>query len=57
MPARCAACHNCGECKFWADSISFKENKEYKVIINGLKLDVEKKKWTGLYLFCISPGC
>jgi hypothetical protein len=54
-PARCVACRNCRECKFRADSISFKENKEYKVIINGLKLDVEKKKWTAFYPFCVSP--
>jgi hypothetical protein len=54
-PNRCAACRNCRECKFWADSISFKENKEYEVIINGLKLDVEKKKWTASYPFCVSP--
>ncbi len=40
---------------FCADSISFKENKEYKAIINGLQLDVEKKKWTASYPFCISP--
>jgi hypothetical protein len=45
-PAICAACRNCKECKFRADSICFKENKEYEVIINGLQLDVEKKKWT-----------
>jgi hypothetical protein len=54
-PARCAACRNCRECKFQADSISFKENKEYEVIINVLKLDVEKKKWTASYPFCVSP--
>ncbi len=54
-PARCAACHNCRECKFRADSISFKENKEYEVIINGLKLDVEMKMWTASYPFCVSP--
>jgi hypothetical protein len=35
-PSRCAACQNCKECKFRADSISFKENREYEVIINGL---------------------
>jgi hypothetical protein len=35
-PSWCAACRNCKECKFRADSISFKENREYEVIINGL---------------------
>ncbi len=54
-PARCAACRNCRECKFRVDSISFKENKEYKVIINRLKMDVEKKKWIASYPFCVSP--
>jgi hypothetical protein len=34
----------CAACKFRADSISFKENKEYEVIINCLKQDVENKK-------------
>ncbi len=27
------------ECKFKVDFVSFKENKEYKTILNGLKLD------------------
>jgi hypothetical protein len=31
-------------CKFRADSISFKENKEYEVIINRLKLEVEESR-------------
>jgi hypothetical protein len=53
--AMCAACWNCKECKFRADSISFKKNKEYEVIINCLKQDVENKKWTGLYPFSILP--
>jgi hypothetical protein len=39
MLARCVACQNSKEYKFRADSISFKENKEYKVIINGLQLE------------------
>jgi hypothetical protein len=54
-PARGAAYRNCRECKFWADSITFKENKEYEVILNGLHLDKEKKKWTAPYPFCVSP--
>jgi hypothetical protein len=54
-PAKCQAFQNCKECKFRADSISFKENKEYEVIIDGLKLDVDKKKWTAWYPFCVSP--
>jgi hypothetical protein len=54
-PARCAAYQNCRECKFRADSITFKENKEYEVILYGLHLDEEKKKWTASYPFCVSP--
>jgi hypothetical protein len=45
-PARCAEYRNCRECKFWADSITFKENKEYEFILNWLHLDEGKKKWT-----------
>jgi hypothetical protein len=41
--------------KVQADSISIKESKEYEVIINGPKLDVDKKKWTASYLVCVSP--
>jgi hypothetical protein len=42
--SRCTKCQNCREFKFQADSISFKENPEFKVILNGLLLDVKKKK-------------
>jgi hypothetical protein len=51
--ATCEACRNCKECKFRSDSISFRENREYEVIISGLQLDVDKKKWTAS--FCVSP--
>jgi hypothetical protein len=54
-PARCAACQNCKECKFRAEYISFNDNKEYDEIINGLKLDVETKKQTVSYPFCVLP--
>jgi hypothetical protein len=53
-PAKCKVCQTCKECKFRADSISFKENKEYKVIINEYQLGVGKKKWTAIYPFCVS---
>jgi hypothetical protein len=45
MPARCASFRNCKECKFGADSITFKENNEYEMILNG-------PSWTGS---CVSP--
>jgi hypothetical protein len=54
-PARCATCRSCKECKFLAEAVSFKENKEYEVILKGLSLDVEKKKWTASYPFKVSP--
>jgi hypothetical protein len=50
--AQCTACQNC---KFRADSISLKENKEYEVILNRLQLDVQKKKRTASYPFCVFP--
>jgi hypothetical protein len=42
-PAHYAACRNCKECKFRAEMVSF---KEYETILNGLTLDIERKKWT-----------
>jgi hypothetical protein len=50
-PARCIACRSCKECQFRAASISFKENKEYKVILNRQQLDPE----TALYPFHVFP--
>jgi hypothetical protein len=36
--------------KVQADCISIKESKVYEVIVNRLKLDVDKRKWTASYL-------
>jgi hypothetical protein len=41
--------------KVQADCISIKESKEYEVIVNRLKLDVDKRKWTASYLVFVSP--
>jgi hypothetical protein len=43
LPRRCPACRNCKECQFRMDSLTFKENTEYEVILNKLHLDVERK--------------
>jgi hypothetical protein len=56
MPRRCKNCLKCKECQFRADSLTFKENQEYQVILDGLKFDAERKKWTASYPFCIPPS-
>ncbi len=53
MPRRCKNCLKCRECQFRADSLSFKENQEYQVILDGLKFDEKNRKWTASYPFCI----
>jgi hypothetical protein len=50
-PCRCPACKNCKECQFRMDSLSFKENAEYEIILSKLKLDVNRKKWVAGYPF------
>jgi hypothetical protein len=44
LPRRCSACRNCKECQFCMDSLTFKENTEYEVILSKLRLDVERKQ-------------
>ncbi len=56
MPRRCKNCLKCKECQFRADSLTFKENQEYQVILDGLKFDAKRKKWTAAYPFCIPPS-
>ncbi len=36
VPGRCPACRNCKECQFCMDSLTFKENAEYEVILSKL---------------------
>ena len=55
VPRRCPSCRHCKECQFKMDCLSFKENKELEVIMDGLVLDVEAKKWTAAYPFCEKP--
>ncbi len=51
LPRRCPACKNCKECQFQMDSLSFKENTEYEIILSKLKLDEKRKKWMAGYPF------
>jgi hypothetical protein len=51
LPRRCPACRNCKECQFRMDSLTFKENTEYEVILSKLQLDVERKQWIAGYPF------
>jgi hypothetical protein len=51
VPRRCPACRNCKECQFRMDSLTFKENEEYEVLLSKLRLDVERKKWIAGYPF------
>jgi hypothetical protein len=44
IPRRCCACKNCKECKFHMNSLSFKENTDYEIILSKLKLNEERKK-------------
>jgi hypothetical protein len=45
----------CKKCKFRADSLSFKENQKYRVILDGLKVIGTRGKWTATYPFRIPP--
>jgi hypothetical protein len=51
VPRRCPACRNCKECQFRMDSLTFKENLEYEVILSKLRLDVGRKRWVAGYPF------
>jgi hypothetical protein len=51
LPRRCPACRNCKECQFRMDSLTFKENTKYEVILNKLHLDVGREQWIAGYLF------
>jgi len=55
IPRRCATCRGCKECQFRARSLSFKEDREYLVIVDGLKFDEKKKQWIASYPFFDSP--
>ncbi len=54
MPRRCTSCLNCKVCKFRANLLTFNENQEYQVILDGLKYYEKRKKWTASH-FTASP--
>ncbi len=37
LPRRCTSCQKCKECKFRTDSLTFKEDQEYQMILEGLE--------------------
>jgi hypothetical protein len=45
LPRRCTSCQKCKECKFRTDSLTFKEDQEYQVILEGLKFNKERGRW------------
>jgi hypothetical protein len=47
----CPDCKNCKECQFRMDSLTFKENTEYEIIVSKLRLDVDRKTWVAGYPF------
>ena len=42
LPPRCTSCRRCKECKFRTDSLTFKEDQEYQIILEGLKFIKER---------------
>ncbi len=55
LPRRCTSCHKCKECKFRTDCLTFKEDEEYRIILEGLKFDKERGRWRATYPFHIPP--
>jgi hypothetical protein len=56
LPRRCPSCKNCKECQFRTSAVSYKEDQEFHVILDGLKFDEERRKWTASYPFFIPPS-
>jgi hypothetical protein len=56
LPRRCPSCKNCKECQFRTSAVSYKEDQEFHVILEGLKFDEERRKWTASYPFFIPPS-
>jgi hypothetical protein len=53
---RCTSCRRCKECKFRKDSLTFKEDQEYQIILEGLKFIEERGRWRATYPFHIPPS-
>jgi hypothetical protein len=56
LPRRCTSCRRCKECKFRTDCLTFKEDQEYKIILEGLKFNKERGRWRATYPFHIPPS-
>ncbi len=56
LPRRCPSCKNCKECQFRTSAVSYKEDQEFHVILEGLKFSEERRKWTASYPFFIPPS-
>ncbi len=55
LPCRCTSCRKCKECKFRTDSLTFKEDQEYQVILEGLEFNKRRGRWRATYPFHIPP--
>jgi hypothetical protein len=42
LPRRCTSCRKCKECKSRTDCLTFKEDQEYQIILEGLKFNKER---------------
>jgi hypothetical protein len=56
LPRRCPSCKNCKECQFRTSAVSYKEDQKFHVILEGLKFNEERRKWTASYPFFIPPS-
>jgi hypothetical protein len=56
LPRRCTSCRRCKECKFRTDCLTFKEDQEYKIILEGLKFNKERGRWRATHPFHIPPS-
>jgi hypothetical protein len=56
LPRRCTSCRRCKECKFRTDSLTFKEDQEYQIILDGLEFNKERGRWRVTYPFHIPPS-
>jgi hypothetical protein len=56
LPRRCPSCKNCKECQFRTSAISYKEDQEFHLVLERLKFNEERRKWTASYPFFIPPS-
>jgi len=54
LQRRCTSCRKCKECKFRTDCLTFKEDQEYQIILEGLEFNKEQGRWRATYPFHIS---